>query len=304
MKKKSEFWESKYGGRYMGRIYSFLKKLIYKDKSVATKSNPEVDDSQDNKNPEMKIPSYSDLTIYGYPADSVDFDNIFPWANNSTSIPNVTIGDTLYLWCVSRNCDPLPKYLRKNYVTDIQKSFKDLLGNGLITDRRKITDKGSAFLKDNWQYIELHKTGWVTPSEKEQRVKKFYKTYDYLIDFWESSGDTETANEIRKEKAEDLKQDEFIKTIEKAEQFSKSGKISESNSLLLPIRNSTNQSVRIYKRLAINYRKSKLYSDEVKIIEEFINDQQPKYGGTAWLDYFEPRLKRAKELERKSLSKK
>lgn len=288
----------------MSRISSFFKKLIYKNKAVATELNSKKANLQSNEELEGTTLSYPDLTINGYPANSVNFDSIFPWANNPTTISSVTIGDTLYLWCISRNCNPLPKYLKKNYITDIDKSFKNLLENDLITVHRKITKKGLAFLKDNWKYIELHKSGWITPSEKEKRSKNFYNNYDYLVDFWESSGNTEAANEMRQKKSEDLKQDEFIKIIEKAEQLSKSGNSNESNSLLLPIRNLTDQSARVYKRLAINYRKLRLYDNEIKIIEEFINEQQPKYGGAMWLDYFEPRLKRAKELAHKPLSKK
>ena len=40
---------------------------------------------------------------------------------------------------------------------------------------------------------------------------------------------------------------------------------------------------------------------EIEFINKFITDFQPLYGGTMWLDVFEPRLAKAKELYKKSL---
>lgn len=57
-----------------------------------------------------------------------------------------------------------------------------------------------------------------------------------------------------------------------------------------------NQSVIVFKRLAIMYRKQKDYSSEVDAIKFFFDNYQPEYGGDMWRDVFVPRLSKAKKL--------
>lgn len=101
---------------------------------------------------------------------------------------------------------------------------------------------------------------------------------------------------------EEKRQNGLISIMNHGEDLSKHGKINESQKVLLPLTTeSFEQPARLYKRLAINARKQKDYMAEIEFINKFITDFQPLYGGTMWLDVFEPRLAKAKELYKKSL---
>ena len=94
----------------------------------------------------------------------------------------------------------------------------------------------------------------------------------------------------------------LIRKMGKAEELSKAGNIQDSLILLSEIRSQGNfdQHVRLYERLAINYRKVKDYDKEIEVIQEFLIMHQPKYGGNMWKESFEKRLEKAKLLKSKN----
>ena len=110
---------------------------------------------------------------------------------------------------------------------------------------------------------------------------------------------SDMANRNEKQTEHNQQQDILIQKMLKAEELSKAGSIQESLIILSELRSQGkfDQPVRLYERLAINYRKIKDFDKEIEVIQEFLSIHQPKYGENMWKDSFKKRLEKAELLK-------
>lgn len=110
---------------------------------------------------------------------------------------------------------------------------------------------------------------------------------------------SDMANSNEKQTEHNQQQDILIQKMLKAEELSKAGNIQESLTILSELRSQGkfDQPVRLYERLAINYRKIKDFDKEIEVIQEFLSIHQPKYGENMWKDSFKKRLEKAELLK-------
>lgn len=246
-------------------------------------------------------------TINRVPIQNIDENDIYPWANDLVFNNEITIGNIILLWWLDKYWDKkrdTPQYFNLYYVTDFKTERRRLNGLGYIELSGKLTVKGHEALESNFKYVELHRNNWTTPEEKEKNHQIYLEEMDKHNTMLRNIGlkDLADRNEVNilKEKTDES----ITKPFYHAEKLSKAGEVEESLAILIPLLEKAATIEPYYRgmiveRIAINFRKAKLFSEEVSVLTRYLTSMTSDESFIQYKEKFEKRLIKAKSLEDK-----
>ncbi|MFD1466504.1 hypothetical protein ACFQ4L_10565 [Lapidilactobacillus mulanensis] len=284
----------------MGLISFLFGNKKPEDKS---KDNPveKVDYFEKNREIDAK------MTINNYPMAEINPNAIYPWSDNVVYNGEVTIGNIIMLWWLDKYWNrnrAIPLYFERNYVKDFGAERQRLLTLGYIEPSGQLTELGKIALSENFKFIEKHRNNWHTPEENAKNNELYHERIENYAKQDEVLGMADDAKKLRQEITEEKAYDKISRPYFAAEKLGKQGEPEKSIGILIPLllkAKGKNRFLRalITERIAIDSRKLKQYSQEINVLESYINTEMGQYRYDEYKEKFLKRITKAQQLQNK-----